>query len=222
VAPSTLAGTVVSEPECHRILAAAGLATAAGRLAGSPDEAVAAAAAVGYPVALKGISPAVTHRAAAGLVALGIRSGPEAREAFARLTTRATARAVPLEGIYVQSMVAGGLELLVSAFRDPVFGVMVSCGAGGNLAEVIDDVVLERAPVGEAAAHRMLERLRIVRHARRLDPELDGNAAARFVARFSHLAATAPWRRFVLEVNPVRVGRNAAVAVDGLLVVDEP
>jgi acetyltransferase len=221
-APPAAAGTVVSEPACQSILAAAGLATAAGRLAGSPDEAVAAAVAVGYPVALKGVSPAVTHRAAAGLVALGVRSGPEAREAFEWLTARATALGVCLEGIYVQAMVAGGLELLVSAFRDPVFGVMVSCGAGGNLTEVIDDVVLERAPVGEATALRMLERLRIVRNARELDPELDGGPPARFVARFSRLAAAAPWRRFVLEVNPVRVGRDAAVAVDGLLVVEEP
>ncbi len=216
------AGTVVSEPQCHRILATAGLPTAAGRLAGSPDEAIRAAAAVGYPVALKGISPAVTHRAAAGLVALGVRSDGETREAFERLTARATAMGLRLEGIYVQHMVAGGLELLVSAFRDPLFGVMVSCGAGGNLTEVIDDVVLERAPVGEAAALRMVERLRVVRHARRLNPELDGGAAARFVARFSRLAATAPWRRFVLEVNPIRAGRDAAVAVDGLLVVEEP
>jgi acetyltransferase len=73
VGPDTPAGTVVSEPRCHRILAAAGLATAPGGLAGAPDEALRAAEQAGYPVALKGISPAVTHRAAAGLVALGLR-----------------------------------------------------------------------------------------------------------------------------------------------------
>jgi hypothetical protein len=119
-------------------------------------------------------------------------------------------------------MVAGGLELLVSAFRDPVFGVMVSCGAGGNLTEVIDDVVLERAPVGEGLARHMLARLRIVHHAGRLAPDADAEGAAPFVARFSRLAASAPWRRFVLEVNPIRVGPDGPVAVDGLLVVEEP
>jgi acetyltransferase len=222
VAPPTPAGTVVSEPRCHAILAAAGLATAAGGLAGSPDEALRVADGVGYPVALKGISPAVTHRAAAGLVALGIRSEAEAREAFARLTERARALSVGLEGIYVQHMVAGGLELLVSAFRDPVFGVMVACGAGGNLTEVIDDVVLERAPVGQGLARHMLGRLRIVRHAGRLAPDADVEGAAPFVARFSRLGASARWRRVVVVVNPIRVGPDGPVAVDGLLVVEEP
>jgi acetyltransferase len=222
VAPGAAAGTVVPEDRCHRLLAAAGLPVAAGGLAGSPDEAARVASAVGYPVALKGISPAVTHRAAAGLLALGIRSAEEARAAFEGLAARAAGRGVALDGVYVQHMVAGPLELLVSAFRDPVFGVMVSCGAGGNLTEVIDDVVLERAPVGEPLARDMLGRLRLVRHAPRTEPGVDLAAAARFVGEFSRLAATAPWRRFVLEVNPIRVSGEGAVAVDGLLVIDEP
>ena len=125
-----------------------------------------------------------------------------------------------LEGVYVQHMAGGGVELLVSAFRDPVFGVMVSCGAGGNLTELIDDVTLERAPVDEASALHMLERLRIVRRAR--TPDADPRPAAAFVARFSRLAVTAPWRRFVLEVNPIKVTLEGVAAVDGLLVVEEP
>jgi hypothetical protein len=99
---------------------------------------------------------------------------------------------------------------------------MVSCGAGGTLTEVLDDVVLARAPVGEAQARRMLERLRIVRHAARLAPEAPIEAPAAFVAAFSRLAASAPWRRFVFEVNPIRWNRDGVVAVDGLLVVEEP
>jgi acetyltransferase len=215
-------GTVIGEHRCHGILAAAGLPAAAGRLAGDPDDAVRAARAVGYPVALKGISPVVTHRAAAGLLALGVRSDAEARDGFRQLTARAAGQGVALEGVYVQHMAGGGLELLVSAFRDPVFGVMVSCGAGGNLTEVLDDVVLERAPVDEALAQHMLERLRLVRHAPRLTPGWDPGPAAAFVARLSRLAATAPWRRFVLEVNPIKAGPDGVVAVDGLLIVEEP
>lgn len=118
-------------------------------------------------------------------------------------------------------MTAGGLELLVSAFADPQFGVIVSCGAGGTLTEVLDDVVLGRAPVGEAEARHMLERLRIMRHAARLEPEARTETAAAFVAAFSQLAASAPWRRFVLEVNPIKWGSDGVVAVDGLLVVEE-
>jgi acyl-CoA synthetase (NDP forming) len=215
-------GTVVGEHACHRILAAAGLPVPPGQLAAIMDEALAAARALGFPVALKGIAPSVTHRAAAGLLALDLRSEADLQDAHRRLAGRARQLDVELEGLYVQRMAKGGLELLVAAFSDPQFGVIVSCGAGGTLAEVLDDVVLGRAPVGEAEARHMLERLRIMRHAARLEPQARPEAAAAFVAAFSQLAASAPWRRFVLEVNPIKWGRDGVVAVDGLLVVEEP
>ena len=176
--------------------------------------------AIGLPVAMKGISAAVTHRAAAGLLAVDLRSEEEALAAFRGLEARAREIPVELEGIYVQKMHKGGVELLVSAFRDPLFGTMVSCGSGGGLTELIDDVVTERAPVGSALAADMLERLRIRRQARDARGLLASDAAAAFVARFSELAATAPWSRFTFEVNPVKWSRAGVVAVDGLLIVE--
>jgi hypothetical protein len=88
---------------------------------------------------------------------------------------------------------------------------MVSCGAGGVLTEVIGDVVTERAPVSEALAAHMLSRLRIQEHPA---------SAAAFISRLSQLAANAPWPRFILEINPVLWSRDAAVAVDGLLIIE--
>ena len=209
------------EDRCHRILAAAGLPVAAGQLVrgrGGRDRG--RRASVGFPVVLKGISPSVTHRAAAGLLAVDLRSEAEVATAFRRLWARAREIAVELDGVYVQKMHRGGTELLLAAFRDPMFGVMVSCGSGGGLTELIDDVVTERAPVDARLAAHMLDRLRIRRYA--VDPRgpLDVEIAAAFLARFSELAATAPWPRFVFEVNPIKWTREAAVAVDGLLIVD--
>ncbi len=211
---------VVPEDRCHRILAAAGLPVAAGRLVADEAEAIEAALGVGFPVVLKGISPSVTHRAAAGLLAVDLRTEAEVATACRRLWARAREIAVELDGVYVQEMHRGGTELLLAAFRDPMFGVMVSCGSGGGLTELIDDVVTERAPVDARLAAHMLDRLRIRRYA--VDPHgpLDPQPAAAFVARFSELAATAPWPRFVFEVNPLKWTREAAVAVDGLLIVD--
>ena len=213
---------VISEPECHRLLAAAGLPVAAGRLVHSADEAAAAALAVGMPVAMKGISPAVTHRAAAGLLALGVDAQAEARATYRELTARAAGAGIVLDGIYVQHMISDGLEVLVSAFRDPVFGPMISCGAGGNFTELIDDVTLQRAPVSEAQALAMIERLRLARSARKTRVPPDARLLAEFIARLSQLAAGAPWRRFVLEINPVKWGADRVVAVDGLLVIEDP
>jgi succinyl-CoA synthetase beta subunit len=213
---------VIAEHECHRILAAAGLAVAAGRLATTEEAAIAAAEAVGTPVAMKGISPAVTHRAAAGLLALPVSGADEVRAAYRRLRDRASASGIVLDGVYVQHMVSGQAEVLISALRDPVFGVVVSCGAGGGLTELIDDVVLERAPVSERTALDMIERLRLARSVRKLQPAPDPAALARYIAQFSQAAACAPWAQFVLEVNPVKWDGDAVTAVDGLLIIEKP
>ena len=174
---------------------------------------------IGLPVVLKGISAEVTHRAQAGLLAVDLRSREEVRNAFRRLAARALELSIRMEGVYVQNMHKGGTELLVTAFRDAQFGTMVSCGSGGVLTELIDDVVTERAPVSEALAGNMLERLRNRRYASDTTGALATDHAAAFIARFSELATTAPWEKFTFEVNPVLWSREAAVALDGLLVV---
>jgi acyl-CoA synthetase (NDP forming) len=212
---------VVPEHRCHEILKAAGLPVAAGVLATDEAAALRAAAELAMPVALKGVGPAVTHRAAAGLLAIDLRSEADVAAGFRRIRARAAEIGAALDGIYVQKMHPGGAELLVSAFRDPLFGVMVSCGAGSGLAEIIDDVVTERAPVGRERARDMIERLRIRGQAREGGAALAPEAAAAFIADLSALAATAPWRRFVLEVNPIKWSRDGVVAVDGLLIVEE-
>lgn len=218
---SPRAGLVVSEHECHSILRAAGLPVAAGRLAAGESDAVAAAREIGLPVAMKGISPAVTHRAAAGLVALDLRTTDDVASASRRLAARAAGQGIALDGVYVQAMLRGGVEIIVSAFRDPIFGVMISCGAGGVITEIIDDFALARAPLEEAAAARLLQRLRIVRGAAEIEPEARLADLARFVADFSQLAAAAPWQQFVIELNPVKWRANGAVAVDGLILVEQ-
>jgi acyl-CoA synthetase (NDP forming) len=217
--PAPAPGTVISEHECHAILARAGLAVARGRLATSAAMAVDAARDIGMPVAMKGIAAAVTHRAAVGLLALGLTSADAVRDAWNRLQDRAAELGVALDGIYVQQMVAGGIEVLVSAFRDPTFGVMLSLGAGGTMTELIDDVTLIAAPIDAATAARALQRLRLVS---RRGAGMDLDPLAAFVARFSAVASAAPWHRFVLEVNPVAWNGTTAIALDGLLIIEQP
>jgi acyl-CoA synthetase (NDP forming) len=218
--PAGAGPRVVPEDRCHRLLAAAGLPVAAGRLAGDPADVVATAQALGFPVVLKGISPRVTHRAAAGLLAVDVRDPEEAAAACRRLQERARQLGITLDGVYVQTMHRGGTELLLAAFRDPMFGVMVSCGSGGGLTELIDDVVTARAPLDPARAASLLARLRIRRFAVDSDGPLPVEPVADVLARFSELASTAPWARFVLEVNPLKWMRAGAVAVDGLLIIE--
>jgi len=214
--------TVVSENQCHTLMKAAGLPVAAGVLVNDEAAAVSAGEALGLPVALKGISPKVTHRAAAGLLAIDLRSRDDVAAAFRRLSKRAAEIGVTLDGVYVQKMHKGGTELLVSAFRDPVFGPVVSVGSGGGLTELLDDVIIERAPVTAEIAGDMIERLRLRRHAKDEQGLLPAAPASGFIALLSELTSTAPWRRFVFEVNPIKWSRGGVVAVDGLLIVEEP
>jgi hypothetical protein len=119
-------------------------------------------------------------------------------------------------------MVKDGLEVLISAFRDPLFGPIVSIGAGGNLTELIDDVVLARGPVDEAGALDMVNRLRLTATTRKMKVPPDRALLARYIAQVSQAAAGAPWRQFVLEINPVKWTHEHVVAVDGLLIIEQP
>jgi hypothetical protein len=170
-------------------------------------------------VAIKGISAAITHRAAAGLVALGVDS----LEAVARIDRAFRARAgelgVTLDGTWIQRMASGGIELLITAFRDREFGVMVGCGLGGGATELIDDIVFARAPVDADGAVDLLGRLRTVRRLPDLLSPGQRELAAGFVARFSAAVATAPWPSFTFEINPLKIGPADLAAVDALLVI---
>jgi len=213
---------VVSEDRCHAIMRSAELPVAAGELARSEAEALSIAREIGLPVVMKGITPQVTHRAAAGLLAVDLRAPDDVATAWRQLQARAGTRGVTLDGVYVQKMARGGVELLVSVFRDDLFGTMISVGSGGVLTELLDDVVTERAPVDAEVAVGMIRRLRMLAGAKDADGPLDPANAAEFIAGLSRLGAGAPWHRFTFEVNPIKWSRDAIVAVDGLLIVESP
>jgi acetyltransferase len=206
---------VLPEDGVAAILERAQLPVARGRVA--RGDAARVAADVGFPVAMKALSPKITHRAAAGLVALDVASEDAAAEVEQRLHTRAAEMGAALDGIWVQHMFDGSRELLVTAFRDREFGVIVGCGVGGGATELVDDVVFARAPLNREGAFDLVAQMRTQQWL----SEPQHALAADFVARFSELAAAAPWRRFTLEVNPLKLGAEAAAAVDGLLIIEE-
>jgi acetyltransferase len=212
--------TVVSENVAAQILEAAGLPVAKGRLAGTTEDALRAAEEVGFPVAIKAISPAITHRAAAGLVALNLDTADAVARIERRFRARAAELGVALDGVWVQHMAAGGTELLVTAFRDREFGIMVGCGMGGGMTEIIDDIVFTRAPVDADGAYDLIGRLRTLRRLPHLLSDAQRLQTADFLAHFSALAASAPWPGFTFEVNPIKLGADGPVAVDGLLLIE--
>ena len=163
---------------------------------GAITEEVVAAGAVGFKVAMKAISPAITHRAAAGLVTLDIATREAAAETFQAFQDRAARLDVLLDGVWVRHMFQGTAELLVTAFRDKEFGVIVGCGMGGGVTEIIDDVVFFRAPIDRDRAHDLLQRLRTMQRLPFIADRLPGEDGGGLHRQYHCAGCQCPMVRF--------------------------
>ncbi len=177
--------------------------------------AVAAARAIGYPVALKAV--VLEHKSDAGGVVLGLDSDEAVRAAAASIWSRVGPGAIGVEKMVV---LTGGVELVVGARRDARFGAVLLVGLGGIYAEVLGDVAASLAPVDEQQAHGLLAGLRgaPLLFGARGRPRLDVAGAARAVVAVSRVAASHP-EIAELEVNPLLVGREGAVGLDARVVL---
>jgi acyl-CoA synthetase (NDP forming) len=211
-----------TEDEAKRLLAAAGVPVSADCLAGSADEAVAAAERVGYPVAIKVVSPDVLHKTDAGGVELDVADAVGARAAYASVRRRALAH-IPnarIDGVLVSPMAPAGVDVIVGSHRDPTFGPVVAFGLGGIFVEVLDDVALALAPVDEERAHRMIRSVRgypLLAGARGGEP-VDLDALARAIASVSRFAAANTETVASLDINPLRASAAGVVALDASIV----
>ena len=209
-------------------LRAQGVSVAPARLATTPDEAVAAAEALGYPVALKVVSRQVPHKTEAGGLRLDLRSPADVRDAWGAIVA-SVRRCQPdavIDGLMVQKMMKGNVEAIVGLKRDPRFGWAVMVGLGGIFTEVLHDVSLRLAPVTPEEAEAMLKELRGTKllEGARGRPRADAKALAGLVSEVSILGASLGDAARELDLNPVLVldaGQGVA-CVDALLVEGEP
>ncbi len=154
--------SVLTEHRAKALLAPYGLPELQERLATSAAEAVAAANALGYPVALKVASPDLPHKTEAGGVVLGLQGQHSVTAAYDQIIAsaqryKADAR---IEGVLVQKMAPRGHELVIGMVNDPTFGPIMMVGIGGTMVELMGDVVHRPAPVDAAEAAEMLRSLR--------------------------------------------------------------
>lgn len=195
------------EAEAKRLLAQAGIASAPERLCASAEEAMAAAAALGWPVVLKLASPDILHKTEIGGVILDIADADAVRTAFATLLERARARApdARIAGVLVARQLRGGVECILGIKRDPVFGPVALFGLGGVFVDVLRDVALRRCPFGEDEALRMIRSIRgapLLLGARGRRPA-DVPALAAMLARLSVFAVQSGPRLIAVDLNPV-------------------
>src|SRR5690606_27281465 len=132
------------------------------RNAKTPEEAVEAAEAIGYPVVMKIDSPDILHKTEAGGVKVGVKNAEEVRKVFAELMENAR-RYKPdarLNGVLVQEMVSGGTEAILGVNRDEQFGPTVMFGMGGILVEVFKGSVFKAPPVTREEALEMIRKIK--------------------------------------------------------------
>ena len=213
-------GGVLDESAAKTLLAAYGVPVNKARLASDAQAAARIAAELGFPVVMKIVSPDIVHKSDSGGVLLGIASAVTARSAFDTILANAL-RAVPgaaIEGVSVQTMFEGRLELIVGARRDPQFGPIVVIGAGGVLVELLSDRAIASAPLAAADVRALLATLAIW-------PILAGyrgqalalDAVVDAIVRISWLAHDIGGDDFELDVNPLLVSAGACCAVDARL-----
>lgn len=209
----------LSEDDSKALLAAYGIPVSQPVAAATVDEAVETARQVGFPVVMKIRSPDITHKTDVGGVALDLTSEADVRTAFNRMMTSVKSKRpdAAIEGVTLQPMItaARGIELLIGAKQDPIFGSVILVGAGGVTAELLQDHALELPPLNERLARRMLESLRCwpLLQGYRGRPGVDVERLIETLIRFSYLVADSP-ELIEIDINPLLVTSERVIALD--------
>ena len=208
-------GRVAALLDCY------GLPLIATRIVADADQAIAAAAELGVPVAIKASAPGLLHKTDAGGVKLGLEGADNVRAAAAEIEATLVRTGHRLDGLIVQPMAPAGVELIVGVVNDHSFGPVLACGAGGTTAELIKDVAVRITPVGETAAREMIGSLQTfpLLDGYRGAPRCDLAAIEDVLVRVSALVEAHP-EIVELDCNPLIAGPDGAVIIDARVRVE--
>jgi acyl-CoA synthetase (NDP forming) len=217
--PAPPAGRWLEADEARELLAAYGIRSPRARTARSAGEAAAAAASLGFPVAVKLLSSRLTHKTDVGGVVLGVNDAAGVAAAWDAIRSRVAeaGHADGMEGVQVQEMAPRGVEAFVGLTHDPAYGPLIGFGLGGVHVEVWRDVVFRLAPITDVDAAEMLDQ---VRGARLLDgfrgaPAADRAALTDALLRISRMTSDLP-ELLELDLNPLLAlaPRGGVMALD--------
>ncbi|WP_119681428.1 acetate--CoA ligase family protein [Indioceanicola profundi] len=205
------------------LLQSAGVPMAPAKLATTAAEAVEAAEALGFPVVMKIESADILHKTEVDGVRLGLKTEADVQKAFEALMSgvakkRPQAR---LDGVVVQPMLKGDVEVVIGLKDDPIFGTVIMAGLGGVLVEILKDVAFRKCPLTPREADSMLDSLlgAALFGEVRGRPAVNRKALVDMVCRVSELGNALEGRIDELDLNPVMVSAKGAISVDVLVVL---
>ncbi|MGO9949622.1 MAG: acetate--CoA ligase family protein [Steroidobacteraceae bacterium] len=211
----------LTERESKAVLNLYGIPTVREISADSLESALAAAAQLGFPLALKAESADIVHKTEAGVVALNLRSTAELTKAYERVMANAR-RIAPanIKGVLLQPMVPAGIEIFAGVRIDPLLGALVVVGFGGVLVELLRDSAVELAPINADEAARMLAKLKgaALLKGFRGAAAVNLAALADIIVRVSEFAADQCGNIVEADINPIICVGERLIAVDALIV----
>ncbi|PWA07829.1 CoA-binding protein [Pueribacillus theae] len=211
--------SVLTEYEGKKLIQQYDIPVTKERLATSPEEAVILAKEVGFPIAMKGMSPEILHKTDEGLVYLNIDNEKDVEQTFQILKNKVdNIQDAQFDGVLIQEMLTDdSVEMFIGSKSDPVFGQVILVGMGGIYIEILKDAAIRKAPVSVEEAERMVNELRgssLLKGARGKQP-YDVKALCNLISNFSQFIANAEDSIQELDLNPIMVfekGKGVKVA----------
>jgi acetyltransferase len=210
---------LLTEPEAKQVLAAYGIPVVETRVASTPLEAGQVAKQIGFPVALKILSPDITHKSDVGGVVLGLEASDDVWQAAVTMQARVAKRFphAALTGFTVQKMIRRpqAHELIIGMTTDSIFGPVILFGRGGTAVEVIGDSTTGLPPMNMSLARHMISRTQVYKLLKgyRDRPPADLNAICLALIQVSQLIVDRP-EIAELDINPLFADNNGVLALD--------
>jgi acetyltransferase len=216
---------VLSEMESKALLSAFHIPVAQTLVAHSPNEALLIAQQLGYPVVMKINSPDITHKTDAGGVRLNLINAQAVRGAYHELVENIKRNRpdAHIDGISIEPMIVkpNGRELMVGVTNDPIFGPVITFGAGGTAVEIMGDRSVSLPPLNTFLVKDLIQGTRIAKMLGnfRQMPPVCMEALESVLLRVSEMVCELPML-MEMDINPLIVDENGALAADARVVVE--
>ncbi len=216
---------VLSEMESKAILRAFKVPVAQTMVARTATEALLLAEQIGFPIAMKVDSPELPHKSDAGGVRLNIVNAPAVRNAYHDIIDTVSKRHpnAKINGVSIEPFLSrpNGRELMIGVFRDPIFGPVITFGAGGFDVEIFSDRSVALPPLNKFLAKDLIDSTRASKILGQFHnmPPVDREAIKEVLLCISEMVCELPWI-MELDLNPLIVDENGAIAADARIVID--
>ena len=215
--------TSLTEIESKALLSEAGIPTVETKLAASKEEAIVISKKLGFPVALKIVSPEITHKSDVGGVRLGLKTSKQVMEAYDEIISSVQQKypKAIIDGVSVQKMARPGTEVIIGMTKDAQFGPVLMFGLGGILVELLKDVSFRIVPLEREDARGMIREIKgypLLEGYRGSEP-VDVSILEEILLKVSRFVDNNPEIK-ELDLNPIFAYKDGAVAVDARVVLE--